>query len=178
MALQLGHRISVDLDFFTQKNFDENKLALELLDISEFTKEAVSTGTVLGKVGDTKFSIFFYKYPILRDKIKFEGIQLLDKPDLAAMKIHALEDRGTKRDFIDVYFLAKEFSIEQMLGFYDQKYSTLDTHLYPIIRSLGYFADAESDENLPKMLVEISWEEIKTFFHKESLRLAKEKLGL
>ena len=132
LALQIGHRISVDLDFFTQEEFDQNNLSLELSNMPEFSEEGKSWRTVWGKVGETKFSIFYYKYPLLQQTLSFEGIQISSKADIAAMKIHALEDRGTKRDFIDAFFLAKEFSLEQMLEFYDQKYACLKDHLYSI----------------------------------------------
>ena len=93
------------------------------------------------------------------------------------MKIHALEDRGTKRDFVDLYFLAKEFSLEQILKFYDQKYGVIKEHLYTILRSMDYFADAEIDD-LPEMLIPVSWEEVKKFFHDQSLNLARKKLKI
>lgn len=178
LALQIGHRISVDLDFFTQEEFDENRLSLELSSIHDFSEEGKSWRTVWGKIGETKFSFFYYKYPLLEQTIDFEGVQILGKKDIAAMKINALEDRGTKRDFIDVFFLAKEFSLEEMLDFYDQKYSSLNDHLYAILRSLDYFADAETDEKPLKMLIGVSWNDVKKFFKQESIRLAKEKLGV
>ncbi|MBI4100462.1 nucleotidyl transferase AbiEii/AbiGii toxin family protein [Candidatus Microgenomates bacterium] len=174
LALHLGHRFSEDLDFFTLQALDENILANDLKRLPEFVEEGKAWRTVWGKVGNTKFSLFYYQYPLIKDLINFEDVQILDKEDIAAMKIHALEDRGTKRDFIDLYFLAKEFSLEQMLGFYDQKYGVLKEHLYIILRSLDYFADAEEDE-MPKMIKKVSWEEVKEFFQKEVLKLAKDK---
>lgn len=178
LALQIGHRISVDLDFFISEKFDEREATLELSTVEEFQKKSQAWQTVLGKVGKTEFSLFYYEYPVLKQTLSFEGIHLLDKPDIAAMKIHALEERGTKRDFFDVFFLAKEFTFEEMLGFYDQKYKVLNDHLYAIIRSLSYFADAEADEKSPRMLVDTPWEEVRDFFSKESLRLAKSTLKL
>lgn len=77
----------------------------------------------------------------------------------------------------DLYFLAKEFSLEQMLKFYDQKYGVLENHLYIILRSMDYFAEAEIDE-LPEMLIPVSWEEVKKFFHDQSLKLARETLKI
>src|SRR3990170_3187291 len=77
LALQIGHRISVDLDFFTQEEFDQNNLSLEL------SEEGKSWRTVWGKVGETKFSIFYYKYPLLQQTLSFEGIQISSKADIA-----------------------------------------------------------------------------------------------
>jgi len=178
LALHIGHRISVDLDFFTQEEIDENKVSLELSSIGQFKEEGKSWRTVWGSVVDTKFSIFYYPYPLLEKTSAFEGIQMVGKKDIAAMKIHALEDRGTKRDFIDAFFLAKVFTLEKMLTFYDQKYGSLHDHVYTILRSLDYFADADSDERPLKMLMDVSWDDVKQFFKQESIRLAKERLGV
>ena len=175
LALHLGHRISVDLDFFTKEEFDEKTLSQNLKKLPEFKEDGTAWKTVWGKIGETKFSLFYYQYPLIKKTMIFEGIQILSLEDIAAMKIHALEDRGTKRDFIDLYFLAKEFSLEQMLQFYGRKYGVLKEHLYIILRSMDYFAEAEIDD-LPEMLIPVSWEEIKKFFHDQSLTLAKEKL--
>lgn len=178
LALQIGHRVSVDLDFFTQEKFDENQLENTLKQIPEFEIRTKSRYTILGKIGDTSISLFYYQYPLLEKTIAFEQLQLAQKSDLSAMKIGAVEDRGTRRDFIDLFYLAKEYSLDQMLEFYEKKYRLLDDNLYPIIRALGYFEDAELETEMPKMLVDVSWPEVKSFFQKESLRLAKEKLGI
>ena len=177
LALHLGHRISVDLDFFTQEVFDEKTLSGELNNLTVYKEEGMAWRTVWGKISGTKFSLFYYQYPLIKETILFEDIQILDKEDIAAMKIHAIEDRGTKRDFVDLYFLAKEFSFEQMLEFYEQKYKVLEEHLYSIIRSLDYFQEAEIDE-MPQMLIPVSWKEVKQFFQAESIRLAKDKLKI
>ena len=178
LALHMGHRISVDLDFFTQEIFDEKTLSGGLKQLPQYKEEGTAWRTVWGKVGKTKFSLFYYEYTLIKKTDTFEGIQILQKEDIAAMKIHAIEDRGTKRDFVDLYFLAKEFPMEQMLRFYDQKYGTLKDHLYIILRSLNYFTDAEKEDTNPKMLVPVSWEEVKKFFQVECIKLAQNKLKI
>lgn len=94
------------------------------------------------------------------------------------MKIHALTDRGTKRDFVDVYFLAREFSIDQMLEFYNQKYGNLREQFYHIARALDYFADAEHEERSLRMLIDVDWGVTKDYFRREAKRLARERLGI
>lgn len=172
LALHLGHRISVDLDFFTQEVLEEKILSADLNKLSEFKEEGVAWRTILGKIGETKFSLFYYKYPLLANTHPFMGINLLDLKDIAAMKLAALGDRGTKRDFIDLFFLAKIYSLDEILGYYNQKYGDLENKIYHLIRSFDYFEEAKIDD-LPHMLVPISWEEVKNFFHDESMRLAK-----
>jgi len=177
LAIQIGHRISVDLDFFTPQVFDEKTLSGELSQLLEYREMGTAWRTVWGKVANTKFSLFYYQYPLIEKTILFEGIQMLSKEDIAAMKIHAMEDRGTKRDFIDLYFLTKEFTLEQMLTFYDQKYGNLEDHLYNILRSMNYFVDADMDR-MPEMLIKTDWEKAKEYFEKEANRLTEKKLQI
>src|SRR3989344_3563172 len=161
LALQIGHRVSVDLDFFTPIDFDEKEVAPQFQKLPIFKDLSLTYKTVFGRLSETKFSLFYYKYDVLGAFEKFEGINVLSKKDIAVMKLHAIEDRGTKRDFIDLFFLLREFSLDQVLDFYDQKYKCLESHLFPLIKSLNYFADAEHDEWEPQMLVAFDWEEIK-----------------
>ena len=177
LALHLGHRFSVDLDFFTREVFDEKTLSGELNPLPDYKEDGTAWRTVWGKINKTKFSLFYYQYPLIKKTVSFEGIQILQKEDIAAMKVHAIEDRGTKRDFFDLFFLAKEFSLEEMFKFYDLKYGNLKEHFYIILRSLNYFTDAEKDDN-PKMLIPVSWEEVKKFFQNKSVAFAKKKLKI
>ena len=141
-----------------------------------FVQDGTAKWTVWGKIGQTKFSIFYYKYPLLEQTTSFEEIKLASLSDIAAMKINAIEDRGTRRDFVDVYFLSKNYTLEEMLGFYQKKYSVLEDHLYSILRSLDYFEDAEQEKQMPQMLVSVAWEEIKEYFRKETNKLTEKKL--
>jgi hypothetical protein len=139
LALQIGHRISVNLDFFTKHEFNEAQLIEKLISLPKFVQSGTEHWTIWGKVNRTKFSMFYYKYPLLEQTMTLEGIQLASLPDIAAMKIHAIEGRGTRRDFVDVYFPAKKYTLEEMLEFYQKKYAVPEDHLYSILRSLDYF---------------------------------------
>ena len=176
LALQIGHRISVDLDFFTKRQFNEKVLAAKLGELPEFIQAGTAQWTVWGKISKTKFSMFYYKYPLLEKTVLFEGLQLASLADIAAMKIHAIEDRGTRRDFIDVYFLSKKYALEEMLDFYQKKYTVLEDHFYSIFRSLDYFEDAEQEKQMPQMLIDVSWEKVKEYFRKETKKLTGKKL--
>ena len=178
LALYIGHRISVDLDFFTHEAFNETETSTKLATLPEFVQDGTVKWTVWGKIGETKFSLFYYKYPLLKETLPFKGIQLASLVDIAAMKIHAIEDRGTRRDFVDVYFLSKVYTLEDMLSFYQKKYSVLEDHLYSILRSLDYFEDAEAESDMPKMKTSVNWEEVKEYFQKETRRLTEKKLSV
>lgn len=177
LALQLGHRVSEDLDFFTGEEFDEQQLLVELEGLG-LIRESVGWRTINGRINKTKFSIFYYKYPLLSETLEFEGIKLASKQDIAAMKIHAMEDRGVKRDFIDLFFLAREFTIDQMLEYYDRKYGVLEDRVFHIIKSMGYFDEADNDDWKPEMIKEVEWGQVKNFFEAEAKRLARERLGI
>ena len=176
LALQIGHRISVDLDFFTKEEFNETTLSTKLASLPEFIQDGTAQWTVWGKISQTKFSRFYYKYPLLEPTFSFEVIKLASLADIAAMKIHAIEDRGTRRDFVDVYFLSKRYTLEEMLTFYQKKYSVLEDHLYSILRSLDYFEDAEQEKQMPKMIFKVNWEEIKEYFRKETRQIIDKNL--
>lgn len=170
-ALQIGHRISVDLDFFTAQEFDAKELIKSLKKIGKFEVERLAWGTVLGTMEGIKFSIFVYKYPVLFPYKSIFKINILDLRDIAAMKIDAIGTRGIKRDFIDLYFICKEgITLEETLSFYDRKYGELSSNIVHIQKSLVYFVDAEISR-MPKMLKSCDWQEIKSFFEEEVKKL-------
>ena len=172
LALQLGHRISYDLDFFTREEFDEKTLLPEIKKISNFKLERISWRTILGKFKGIRFSIFYYEYPILYPIKKFGNINIVDVRDIAAMKIAAVASRGTKRDFVDLYFICKgTASLKDIIRFYDKKYKNLATTEIHIMKSLVYFNDAEPDD-MPKMLNPCRWQEVKRFFEQEIRKMA------
>lgn len=171
VALQLAHRISHDFDFFIPQEFYPKRFVSSLIKYGEFKEEQASKGTVLGEFRGTKFSLFFYRYPLLYPLKKFLGLKIADLRDIAAMKIEAIATRGSKRDFIDIYFMCKEgMTLGEMLRFYDRKYGNLAPNLVHIKKSLVYFVDAEPDE-MPEVLKPCSWPDVKRFFEREIVRL-------
>lgn len=95
--------------------------------------------------------------------------------DISAMKIAAISERGTKRDFVDLYFILQKVPLSQVLTFYDKKYKKLASNLVHIRKSLVYFDDAE-EEAMPKMLEKVSWPKIKKFFEKEIQKISQKLL--
>lgn len=177
-ALQLGHRVSLDLDFFTHTEFNTQAVLKQLGELPGFKLSETAKWTILGSFLKVKFSYFYYPYPIIGKTISFLNVKLASLEDIAAMKIAAICDRGTKRDFIDLYFLTqKGFSMDKILKFYDKKYGKLSNNIYHILKSLNYFIDAETQKN-PKMLIPVSWEKVKKFFQSQTISLAKDKLKI
>ena len=181
LALQLGHRYSYDFDFFTPQKFDEEILVQQIAEVlPNFSLERKSWGTILGYLGTTRFSMFFYDYPLLFKTHQFSGIDIADIKDIAPMKIAAIADRGTKRDFIDLYFIfakAKALTPKEALVLYDKKFKTLRQNKIHILKSLVYFQDAEKDK-LPQMIKPVKWLSVKKFFISEQHKIAKEILGI
>jgi len=179
LALQLGHRYSYDFDFFTPKKFDERILIQRIIELfPDFNLERKDWETILGYFGETRFSLFFYKYPLLFKSHKFLDINVADIKDIAVMKIAAIADRGTKRDFIDLYFIfneAKIITLEESLKLYDKKFKTLSQNKIHIFKSLVYFEDADREKS-PKMIKLVSWPKVKEFFINEQKELAKKFL--
>jgi len=167
LALQIGHRISYDLDFFTAKEFNAQVFLKKISQTKLYHHERVSQGTILGKLGDIKFSMFYYPYPLLEKTTEFKNINIAAVADIAAMKIAAVSERGTKRDFIDLYFILQKITLNEALSLYDRKYQKLSSNLIHVKKSLVYFEDAEKDP-MPMMLVSVSWPEVKNFFKGEA----------
>jgi len=113
---------------------------------------------------------------LLFKKMNFSGINIADPRDIAAMKIAALSDRGTKRDFVDLYFIFAEekiITLPETLKLYDKKFKTLRQNKIHIIKSLSYFEDAEKDE-MPKMIKPVNWKKVKEYFITEQKKIANE----
>lgn len=174
LTLQVGHRRSLDLDFFIpQPDFATGKL------VQRFTKEAWTTdilreGTVYGRLLGAKVSFIAYPFFIPKAPYHFYGaVRVLDIRDIAVMKIIAISQRGKKRDFMDLYWYCKnQESLEDILRRVPGQYPTVEHNYQHILKSLIYFEDADNDES-PVLYFKANWRTIKIFFQEEVRRLAK-----
>jgi len=176
LCLQFGHRFSYDFDFFTPKEFDAKILVQRVKKLlPDFQLERTAWRTILGYIGKTRFSLFFYDYPLLFKPHNFLKINIADVKDIAPMKVAAISDRGTKRDFIDLFFIVKIkkfLTLEEILKLYDKKFKVLKQNKFHILKSLSYFEDADKDE-MPRMIENVDWQEVKNFFKEETKRISK-----
>ena len=160
LALQLGHRKSIDLDFFGTVDCEAEYLRESIAGIASLTILKESPHIHIYIVDGIKVDIVNYKYPWLDDVVLEEGLRLASVSDIAAMKITAIIGRGTKKDFIDIAFLLHHFSLEEILHFYAAKYN--DSSVFMAMKSLAYFDDAEADP-MPDMFVNQSWQQVKAY---------------
>jgi len=159
VALRLGHRRSVDLDWFTERPLtDPLHLASELERAGLPCEiESVDRGTLHTTVRGVRVSFLEFPYSslVVPEFIDDFGCRLAVEEDLACMKLAALAGRGAKKDFIDVYALVRSgFSLAEMLVLYRKKFGTRDVG--HVIMSLTYFDDARS-EPMPDMLWDLEW---------------------
>lgn len=177
LALHYGHRVSIDFDFFTPSHFVGKDIIQELDKVGVFKlQQTTERNTLLGLFNKVKFSLFLYEYPLILKPTLFSHVLISSPEDIAAMKLAAVMDRGTKKDFIDFYFLSKNnISIDKAFEYYQQKYKALTNNVYSLVKALSYFDDAEEME-MPDMLIKVTWEEIKDFFRKEVVTLAEKYL--
>ena len=159
LALQYGHRSSVDLDMFGDVPDDDQAL-LEILEgFGKVQGQKTSKYIKTFVVDNIKVDFVNYShYPWIDDAVAEDGLRLASPKDIAAMKIGAIEGRGSKKDFFDLYFLLQHYTLEEMLGFYVQKYPQYS--MFRVRMSLTYFEDAEKQEN-PKLFENVNWETVK-----------------
>jgi len=159
LALLLGHRLSIDLDFFGQVEGDTEMIANYLMrDGFDVNIRSNQKNIHIFTINGVKTDIVNYPYSWIDDLIEEDGIRLGGLKDIAAMKIAAITNRGSKKDFIDVYFLLNHFSLKEIMTLYLKKYPSAT--LFISYKSLLYFADAEN-QLMPEMLISTSWEDVK-----------------
>jgi len=170
LALHLGHRRSVDLDFFLGEPFDEETVLQGVQQLKGFALVAKAPGTIHANIHGTKVSFIAYDYPVLFPLKQFLAANVADPRDIGCMKISAIASRGTKRDFIDLYAVTRAYRLEQVLEWFAKKYAQTNYSGVHVLKSLAYFEEAEQDP-MPVMLMPLSWEEVKRFFTREAARL-------
>ena len=164
LALQIGHRKSVDIDLFGKLKVDKYKLS-EILNSLGSIKTLQNSGSInIYLINNIKVDIVNYPYAWLNEPIETKNIKLAGLPDIAAMKFSAITGRGTKKDFIDLYFLLNRYSLTEIFSFYNNKFP--DGSELLVLKSLLYFDDAEGDD-MPIMFKNIEWPAIKSYIKAE-----------
>ncbi len=158
LALYEGHRLSVDIDMFGKSDIDTDKFTDILKEKGETIILSQSPKILIFSINGIKVDFVDYNFELLEPLTIIEGIRLVSKKDIAAMKLNAIAGRGSKKDFFDAFQLLNEFTLTEMLTFYSQKYPNGSEFM--VLKSMLYFDDAENEPD-PLMIIPISWEEVK-----------------
>lgn len=177
-ALFLHHRRSDDFDFFSEKGFRAAALIQNLKKIGKFKGLKIDENTLVGKLNGIKVSFFSLPYKLLEPSVKYKNLRIASPLDLALMKILAISDRGTRRDFIDLYILCHAVKpLDELLISFQKKFGKYDFNIQHIIKSLTYFVDAEKGE-MPEMYIHLKWNDVKRFFLGQRFMLARKFFGI
>ena len=158
LSLQIGHRISIDLDLFTFEDYDSQTLIKALESLGEVDILVDKPPFLQVRLDNLKMDFLKFPYPLVKEYNEIEGVRLVKLDLIAVMKFLAIARRGVKKDFVDLYFLLEKYSITEIVHIFETRLPHVD--MFHVIKSLTYFDDAEIDVN-PKMLIKVSWQTIK-----------------
>ncbi|MBI4684894.1 MAG: nucleotidyl transferase AbiEii/AbiGii toxin family protein [Nitrospirae bacterium] len=166
LALRMGHRISADLDFFTEEDFRTESIITEIKKTKQqFQVFSEGEEYLVAEIGGIKFSLFKYDYPFLEKTFVYEGVQIADILDIASMKVIAISQRGTKRDFLDLYFILQKIPFHKIARHMVRRFGKERISSVHIGKSLVYFSDADSQpEPEYGKGKAVNWERVKKFF--------------
>lgn len=169
LALQAGHRKSIDLDFFTEdRNFENEELLGKFSKIDDWEVEMNRKNTIYAKLFGAKISFIAYPFFIPKQQpLRHGTIRVLNQIDIGVMKITAISQRGRKRDFFDLYWCAHNVEpLENIIKRLKAQYPAIAHDYHHILKSMVYFEDAESDPE-PEIYFSADWKKVKKFFTKE-----------
>ena len=168
LALQIGHRVSVDFDFFSEKQFSTDALYREFQKAGlKAIVQQETEGTLTAMVHGVKVSMLYYPYPFLDKELNWKGIDIAGIIDIAAMKVMAITQRGAKRDFVDLYFILKDIPFRKIAENMIERYGADRLNAINIGKAIVYFSDADIDPDPQYCGKERpDWKDIKKFFVK------------
>lgn len=164
LALQIGHRISVDLDFFTNTKFDVDDV-LAAVKKAGYGYEVIAQGEnhVVAIIEGVKFSIFYYEYPFIETSVHY-GVTIAGILDIAAMKVIAISQRGSKRDFVDLYRILQDTPFTKVAIRMVERYGVERVSPTVIGKAIIYFNDADPDLDPQFIGKKVVWETVKKYF--------------
>jgi hypothetical protein len=168
LALRVGHRFSDDFDFFRTDGIDIRGLHDSLSEVGEIETLQQAEKTLGVLLSGVKLSFFQVGDPFLFRSTPYSFFRIADARDIALMKLTAITNRGSRKDFIDLFTILQSGpTLQEYLDLLPRKYGAGRTNAYQVLMSLTYFDDAE-EEPMPTMLERFDWEECKVFFVREA----------
>ncbi len=164
LALRFGHRLSIDIDLFSNVPFVPLELFQAIKNrFPQAELKSSSHSMLFLYINEVKIDCVLVPFPYLRPIEIIDDIRMVSVPDIIAMKLAAVSSRGVKKDFWDIAELLDHYKLDEMLAFFAEKYKANDPFF--VLRSLAYFEDAETQID-PEPLKNISWQQIKTKIEK------------
>lgn len=171
LALQLGHRLSDDLDFFRAGTFDPGATLESLAKLGRTRIQSRTAGTLHATLDGFRVSFLAAEAPLLHAGTAYRGITLADPRDIAVMKVVAIGGRGSRKDFVDFFFLLRGgLTLDTILDLTRRRFASIDYNEYHLVRSLVWFEDAET-EPMPRLIRKVGWKDIKAAIVAEVRRL-------
>ena len=159
LALHLGHRKSIDLDFFTSESFDLEEVKMMLIKKYDFKVSYSRSQTLKGFINGVKVDFIKFDYPHLHNCDIIDEVRIESVPDIIAMKLLSITDNGSRiKDFIDIAYLSSRFSLEEMLQFFIRKIT--NSNIIMPIKALTYFDDIDFNESIVMLYNDFDWDKI------------------
>lgn len=167
LALQIGHRLSEDLDLFTPKEFKPELLGRYLNRQFNYQEIMVAPGTLYCNLNQVKVSFIYYEILLIYPLFNFKKIKVANWRDILAEKFKTLSQRGSRKDFYDIYFVISTYNltIADSVKIFKSRFKKVEVNYYHILKSLAFFEEAEQEPDL-LLLKEVPWETVKSFFLK------------
>lgn len=181
LALHLGHRFSVDLDFFSAEpnavGPDERSALRALLDNPNLEITYDKDATFVATWYDVGISFFrLNTYPLVKPTLLLEKIHLASIDEIGAMKLAAIIDRGARKDYVDLYYILQQVSLDALFQVASVKYAKVRSFPMSATRALGYFTDAEAMP-MPQMLDKTPWSKMKKFLETKAIEAGRKHLA-
>lgn len=159
LALRIGHRLSIDIDLFTDKPFQARKLLKHLEKKHEVELNEIGENMILCMINNVKVDLIAHQYPNVRPIQNVNGIRMASMEDIAAMKINAIDNSGSRiKDFYDIYYLLREYKLEYILNAYTAKYGNVDENRAR--RSLLYHEDIDFTAKIQLLDTKLKWKDV------------------
>jgi len=181
LALQIGHRVSTDLDWFSTVRrlpTSEREAIRRILDDSgRFEVVSEQDGMLFTRLFDADVSFIHQHHPLLEPTVAYQGIRIASPVDIGLMKLAAVNSRGTRRDFVDLYGLREIVTLDRLLELAAIKYEDRPSFLPIAARALAYFEDAES-QPMPRLLTPVEWADVRAYCEAAARQLTRRLSGL
>ena len=188
LALQIGHRISIDLDLFSRSSFSENDLLSHLEKKYRFKLDFQANQTLKGSINNVNVDLITHSYPLVKRLVVTDNVRMASLEDIAAMKLNAISGNGTRlKDFIDIASLSPKLTLADMVIAYRNKYDSRNPAV--VIKSLDYHEDINLDEPVHMLDLGYSWQKTQArlrqmtkdplkYFSDEPKQTVKKRRGL